>query len=164
LAATTLRFAKEGLPIVNKSDVRLCDFIEEVQVAAQPWFGECVLRVNVEPGIVSSVDGTLLQRVLDNLIRNAVEAGASDIEISWMDEEAALRVCDDGRGLAPRAIENLFVPFAGSARPGGSGLGLPISRVLMRAQGGDLLLESTGADGTCFLIMLAPHSFDTPTR
>jgi len=46
--------------------------------------------------------------------------------------------------------ERLFQPFAGTTRSGGSGLGLAISRELIQAHGGDLVLVSTGENGTRF--------------
>jgi signal transduction histidine kinase len=56
--------------------------------------------------------------------------------------------------LAPKARDNLFVPFAGSTRAGGFGLGLPIARELLRAQGGDVTLLATSSQGTCFVVRL----------
>jgi len=65
-----------------------------------------------------------------------------------------IEVADDGPGLPPKARENLFRPFAGSARPGGTRLGLAIAREVMRAHGGEIALdESTGA-GTIFRLSL----------
>ena len=66
----------------------------------------------------------------------------------------AIDVADDGPGLAPRARDNLFRPFAASARPGGSGLGLAIARELMRLHGGDLVLVSSTGAGTIFRITM----------
>jgi signal transduction histidine kinase len=65
-----------------------------------------------------------------------------------------ITVADDGPGLSPKAIDNLFVPFKGSARAGGTGLGLAIARELMRGQGGDLRLTETGAGGAVFSLTL----------
>ena len=65
-----------------------------------------------------------------------------------------IRVADNGPGLAPKARDNLFVPFAGSTRAGGFGLGLPIARELLRAQGGDVTLLSSTPQGTCFVVRL----------
>lgn len=68
--------------------------------------------------------------------------------------EIAIEIADNGPGLPPRAQENLFRPFFGSARPGSSGLGLAIARELMRVQGGEIaLVETTGA-GTVFRLTL----------
>jgi signal transduction histidine kinase len=61
-------------------------------------------------------------------------------------------VADNGPGIPEKVRERLFQPFAGTARPGGSGLGLVISRELARAHGGELSLVSTGAQGTTFRI------------
>jgi signal transduction histidine kinase len=58
--------------------------------------------------------------------------------------------CAQPPGLPPRAREYLFQPIAGSARPGGIGLGLAIVREVMRAHGGDVVLDYTGVDGTAF--------------
>jgi len=64
-------------------------------------------------------------------------------------------VADNGPGLPLKVQENLFRPFTGSGRRGGTGLGLAIARDLVRAHGGDLLLRSTGKDGTVFVMSLA---------
>ncbi|WP_247891783.1 sensor histidine kinase, partial [Azospirillum argentinense] len=64
------------------------------------------------------------------------------------------RVADDGPGLPPRARDNLFQPFAGSARAGGVGLGLAIAREVLRAHGGDLRLVESTAAGTVFALEL----------
>ena len=61
---------------------------------------------------------------------------------------------DNGPGLPPRARDNLFKPFAGSARKGGTGLGLAIARDLARAHGGDLELLQSDASGTAFRLHL----------
>ena len=101
-------------------------------------------------------DHDQLARMVGNLLRNAAEAGASRIEVSAeaRDGNIVIEIADDGPGLPPRALDNLFKPFEGSARAGGSGLGLSIARELARDHGGDLVLERTDADGTIFVITL----------
>jgi signal transduction histidine kinase len=94
--------------------------------------------------------------VLHNMARNAVEAGAKDVWIRSREAEGetVIDIADDGPGLAPKARENLFRPFAGSTRQDGTGLGLAIAREVMRAHGGDIQLrESTGL-GTAFALIL----------
>ena len=59
----------------------------------------------------------------------------------------SIDVADDGPGLAPEAREKLFQPFAGSARDGGSGLGLVIVRDIARAHGGEVVLLPEERDG-----------------
>jgi signal transduction histidine kinase len=62
-------------------------------------------------------------------------------------------VADNGPGLPARARENLFAPFAGSTRSGGTGLGLPIAAELIGINGGTLTLDE-GAGGARFRIVL----------
>jgi len=101
-------------------------------------------------------DRQQLHRVLANLGQNAVESGATQVEISARREGSniVIEVADNGPGLAPRAREQLFQAFVGSSRPGGTGLGLAIARELMRAHGGDIRLERSTGDGTCFRLTL----------
>ena len=73
----------------------------------------------------------------------AEAAGASEI-----------RVRDTGPGLPQKARDNLFQPFRGSVRQGGSGLGLVIAADLVRGHGGTLVLEETGPRGSTFRISL----------
>ena len=63
-------------------------------------------------------------------------------------------MADNGPGLSPMAMENLFQPFTGSTRKGGTGLGLVIVRDVMRAHGGDIKLIETGEAGTVFRLEL----------
>ncbi|HCI46761.1 MAG TPA: hypothetical protein DFI00_05660, partial [Rhodospirillaceae bacterium] len=86
------------------------------------------------------------------------EAGALSVSVTEVqapsDKEVAFDLEDDGPGMPPRAKENLFVPFAGSVRGGGTGLGLTIAREIVRAHGGDLTLDKTDSNGTRFRIVL----------
>ncbi|PHR93729.1 MAG: hypothetical protein COA69_03610 [Robiginitomaculum sp.] len=99
-------------------------------------------------------------RIFLNLLRNAVQAMQDseiktlNVEASEIDGKILIRIADTGPGLPSKAKENLFKAFTSSTHAGGTGLGLTISRELARAQGGNLQLESTGADGTVFLVGL----------
>ncbi len=61
---------------------------------------------------------------------------------------------DTGPGLPLKARENLFQPFRGGVRQGGTGLGLVIAAEIVRGHGGSLDLEETGAKGSTFRIAL----------
>ena len=56
-----------------------------------------------------------------------------------------IELADTGQGIPEAAQAHLFEAFSGSTRPGGTGLGLPIAREIMRAHGGDIELVQTGA-------------------
>jgi nitrogen fixation/metabolism regulation signal transduction histidine kinase len=103
-------------------------------------------RVEVEPGPDLSIpgDGDQLDQVLINLVKNAVEAmegRTGAVTAGWRVSDAWLEVWvrDEGLGLANTA--NLFVPFF-TTKPGGSGIGLVLSRQIAEGHGGDLSLEN----------------------
>ena len=121
------------------------------------------LKVHLEAEDAAIADPEQVHRVLVNLLRNAREAiqasrpeGEGAILVSARHDNGfvILRLADNGPGLPPRALENLFQPFAGSATPGGTGLGLAISRELAQATRGDLALAGTGPEGAAFELTL----------
>jgi len=156
LCTRTLDFSREGAPPLAPSRFRLASLIDEVS----PGLGlaedgpaiDCAIPLE----LTVRADRDQLYRVLLNLARNAVEAGAHRLRFAAAREEGiiAIEIADDGPGLPPKARDNLFRPFFGSARPGGSGLGLAIARELVRAHGGELALVSSTAAGTAFRLTL----------
>ena len=101
-------------------------------------------------------DHEQLRRVFDNLLRNALEAGASHVAVTARPEAGALQIAvrDDGPGIPAKVREHLFLPFSGSQKVQGSGLGLAIARELLAAEGGTIALEHTGPEGTVFHVTL----------
>jgi len=156
LSTTTMRFAKEGLPLVRKQTLHLPTLLEEIRESVQRALRTSKIRVSPAPDLTFSGDPDLMHRTFENLLRNADEAGAGEVVIKAVEDGGylTLHVIDNGPGLAPKARDNLFVPFSGSTRAGGFGLGLPIARELMRVQGGDIMLLWTGPQGTCFVVRL----------
>jgi signal transduction histidine kinase len=157
LVSRTVDFAREGPPVITRGPVVLRALVDEAAAVVRPGAAELVIE-NLVPGSVTlPLDKTQIYRVLVNLMRNAAEAGASRIVLSIAGENGMTRlaVADNGPGLPKTVQDKLFQPFAGSGRRGGTGLGLAIARDLVRAHGGDLLLQRTGPDGTVFVMGLA---------
>ncbi len=157
LCAQTLSFTREGAPTVELSRFDLRELVAEAGAALPEQVnGEAVLCSRLEASFEVAADREQLHRVLNNLGQNAVQAGATRIEVSARreDDRFVIDVSDNGPGLSPRAREHLFKPFSGSSRPGGTGLGLAIARELMRAHGGDIRLERSTSEGTCFRLVL----------
>jgi signal transduction histidine kinase len=108
----------------------------------------CETRVPIEveggPDLTVRADPDQLEQVLINLLRNAadasLEAGAG-VGIGWQESGALLEIAvrDGGPGIA--ATANLFVPFY-TTKPGGSGIGLALSRQIAEGHGGDVTLEN----------------------
>ena len=92
-------------------------------------------------------DESLVGRVLGNLLKNAVEAlgeGRGWVEVrAFLNEreDVVMEVSDSGPVIVPEVEERLFIPFF-TTKEGGSGIGLSISRQIMRLSGGTLTLRT----------------------
>jgi signal transduction histidine kinase len=156
LCTQTLDFSREGTPPLTPRRFPLAELIDEVAPDLGLSEEGMAIECAIPPDLVIEADRDQLYRVLLNLARNAVEAGARRLRFAAVRENRviAIDISDDGPGLPPKAQDNLFRPFFGSARPGGSGLGLAIARELTRAHGGELTLVSTTGSGTIFRLTL----------
>lgn len=152
LCSQTLNFVGDADVQLTLSRFPLKELVDEAGMAVRviddrgrglEW------RNEVAEGIALEADRSQLFRVLSNLGRNALEAGAGEVHVGahrdghWI----VIEVADDGPGLAPAARAKLFQPFAGSAKDGGTGLGLAIVRDITRAHGGDVALVETEGQG-----------------
>lgn len=101
------------------------------------------------------MDRTMLSRILLNLARNAVSAGAQALSVDiWRAGKlAVIDIADDGPGIPQKHWDDLFLAFRSKQR-GGSGLGLAIARDLAVAQGGNLKLARSNDDGSEFRLQL----------
>ena len=157
LCAQTLNFTSEGAPAVDLSRFDLGELVREVGASLPEQLnGQARWHSLIEENFEVSADRGQLHRVLSNLGQNAVQAGATKVEVAARrdDDCFVIDVTDNGPGLSPRARARLFKPFAGSSHPGGTGLGLAIARELMRAHGGDVQLERSTSEGTSFRLIL----------
>jgi nitrogen fixation/metabolism regulation signal transduction histidine kinase len=121
---------------------------------------ETRLRVEVRPGpdYTIEADGDQLDQLLINLVRNAVDAAletGGKVEVGWGLANGKLDVWvrDEGPGISD--TKNLFVPFF-STRPGGSGIGLVLSRQIAEAHGGQLELANRGDRAGCIATLSLP--------
>jgi signal transduction histidine kinase len=163
LCAQTLSFTREGPASLDLSCFELGDLVKDVgESLPGPVNGKTAWRNRLGHGIEVEADRQQLFRVFSNLGQNAVEAGATRVDVSAErdDGRVVVHISDNGPGLPPRAREKLFQPFSGSARPGGTGLGLAIARDLVRAHGGEISLERSDGRGTRFRLTLPMSQTD----
>ncbi len=116
------------------------------------------LETWVPPGILVYADAERVERVLGNLLVNAVQAmpqgGRIDIGATDSDGHVRIDIVDDGPGVPPEIRERLFEPFISHGKQGGTGLGLAIARGIIEAHGGWITLDDTEGRGAHFVIEL----------
>ncbi len=112
-------------------------------------------------GAFSSVNSSEFQRVLSNLINNAVEALKDGrgrvvvlVENRKESDRVRISIVDNGRGIPEEVLPKLMVKGASFDKPGGSGLGLAHARQSVESWGGELLIESKVNFGTKICISL----------
>ncbi len=157
LVSRTVDFAREGPPVITRGNLVLRDLVDEAAIMVRSNDAALMIENLVPGSLILPLDRMQMYRVLVNLMRNASEAGATQILLTIEGENGLTRlvVSDNGPGLPKKVQETLFQPFTGSGRRGGTGLGLVIARDLIRAHGGELSLRSTGPKGTVFVLGLA---------
>src|SRR5271167_1033487 len=118
------------------------------------------IAVDIEPGaeVTVEADPDQLQQLLINLIRNAVDASLENggkVRVGWSRNGTWLHlfVQDEGSGIANPS--NLFVPFF-TTKPGGSGIGLALSRQIAEAHGGSVSLHNRTEGNGCEAVVQLP--------
>lgn len=113
-------------------------------------------------GVMVHAERVRLEQVLVNLLQNAIDAVSGRatptirLEVEADAEEVRVVVADNGEGLPPAVIDQLFQPFV-TTKDRGLGLGLVISRDIVAEFGGALELARSGPDGAVFLVRLRRH-------
>ncbi len=107
------------------------------------------------PDLLIYADEGQIVQVFNNLIKNAVQAGATSVRISAdlnSDDQTVIRVANNGKAIPLRQIEEIFVPFY-TTKPNGTGIGLSLSRQIMIKHHGDLRLEQSDDKMTIFALI-----------
>lgn len=136
-----------------------------VQVAQMPG-GERVVT-DVPDDVTAWADAERLERVIANLIENAVKFSEADpVEVVARSdgERTTLTVTDRGIGIEPDRLERVFAgpaPAGQVAGPRGTGLGLHLAKRIAEAYGGSLSVESAIGEGSTFTLDLPARAKDT---
>ncbi len=168
LAQNVLTYGRSEEPAPAVRRLRLAPAVEAAAEDAGLTAEGVALVNDVPPGFQIEADPDHLHRILVNLMRNARQAveaiaerkGQGVVRVTSGREgaETVVRLVDDGPGLPERARARLFQPFTSSARAGGAGLGLAISRELAQGHGGALSLVETAETGATFELRLPDHA------
>lgn len=133
-------------PLINKA-------IDLTQEQCAEAGVTCTYRAKTED-ILIYADESQISRILINLIKNAIQAGAHHIYIMAEidgNDQTLIHVANDGAPITPESQEQIFIPFF-TTKPNGSGIGLSLSRQIMRAHNGMLELTRSDEERTEFTL------------
>jgi nitrogen fixation/metabolism regulation signal transduction histidine kinase len=164
-SAGLIKFVKEfrnltHVPKPNLTEVTVKDLLDEMAMLHKKELADHSIGVLVElqtADLKIQADKTMIEQVLINLIKNAIQAFDNQtdrkIQLSAYDNEGhvIISVKDNGNGIDADALERIFIPFF-TTKKTGSGIGLSLSRQIMRQHGGQITVKSKLGEGTEFLL------------
>ena len=161
-----IRFVKEfrnltHIPKPKLTEVNVRKLLEEMAMLHKKELADhgVSIVISVEPEhLTISADKNMIEQVLINLIKNAIQAFDEQpdkkIELTAFASEkgrAAISVKDNGAGIDAEALEKIFIPFF-STKKTGSGIGLSLSKQIMRQHEGRISVKSKLGEGTEFIL------------
>lgn len=130
---------------------------DSVTIAQANWPSAKVSYHELSEDIILYADYGQISQVMNNLIKNAVQAGASDIDITASidkRERTVINVANNGEPISETGREQIFVPFYTTKGVSGTGVGLSLCRQIIRLNGGTINLTSSTLEATVFTIVL----------
>ena len=161
-----IRFVKEfrnltHIPKPKLTEVGVKNLLEEMALLHKKELADhgVSISISVDPEqLTISVDKNMIEQVLINLIKNAIQAFDEQpdkrIELTGFASEkgrAAISIKDNGQGIDAEALEKIFIPFF-STKKTGSGIGLSLSKQIMRQHEGRISVKSRLGEGTEFIL------------
>ncbi|MBX2947215.1 MAG: HAMP domain-containing histidine kinase [Cyclobacteriaceae bacterium] len=161
-----IQFVKEFRSLTHIPKPRLqsflvCSLLDEIAMLHKKELTEKNIRLTIEldpPDLTILADRGLIEQVLINLVKNASQAFEDQEEKNitirgYFNDKLrpVISVKDNGTGIDPEALEKIFIPFF-TTKKTGSGIGLSLSRQIMRQHQGSLTVKSTVGKGTEFFM------------
>ena len=130
---------------------------DSVNIAKANWSSVNVLYRELSSDVILYADYGQMSQVLNNLIKNAVQAGAGNVSITASidkREQTVIDIANDGEPISASGQEQLFVPFYTTKGTSGTGVGLSLCRQIVRLNGGTIKLSSSTPEATVFTIVM----------
>lgn len=130
---------------------------DSVNIAKANWPSVNVLYRELSSDVILYADYGQISQVLNNLIKNAVQAGAGNVSITASidkREQTVIDIANDGEPISASGQEQLFVPFYTTKGTSGTGVGLSLCRQIVRLNGGTIKLSSSTPEATVFTIVM----------
>ena len=167
---------KEGLAVINSTGKQLLNFIdsyrsmtpmpqpqpklfyvkpflERMAAICSEYSKDASFHISTaDDALLLYADESLVAHVVTNMLKNAVEAGATAITLcayTTPDDSILIDIGNNGKPIPPDEAQQIFVPFF-TTKPTGSGIGLSVSRQIMKQSGGGIELITSDATTTMF--------------
>ncbi len=130
---------------------------DSVNISKANWPSVNVLYRELSSDVILYADYGQMSQVLNNLIKNAVQAGAWNVSITASidkREQTVIDIANDGEPISASGQEQLFVPFYTTKGTSGTGVGLSLCRQIVRLNGGTIKLSSSTPEATVFTIVM----------
>lgn len=146
------------LPAPNFELINIKSFLEEVAQLMQSQANQKGINIEVDviqPKLALKADRKMIEQVIINLVGNAIyalentEEPLIKIRARLTEDYTIIDVSDNGKGIPKEIITSIFIPFF-STRKNGSGIGLTLSKNIMKLHHGSITVESTLGEGTNF--------------
>jgi two-component system, NtrC family, nitrogen regulation sensor histidine kinase NtrY len=116
------------------------------------------VKVKVDENINIFADKDLIEQVFINLIKNGIEALEKTVNPmitikAWKEEQTYVAISDNGGGIDPDKLDKIFIPFF-TTKNEGSGIGLALSRQIVRLHNGNISVLSVLNEGTTFTVAI----------
>ena len=130
---------------------------DSITIAKANWPDVNVSYTELSEDVILYADYGQMSQVFNNLIKNAVQAGAGRVSITAVidkREQTVITVSNDGEPISKSSQEQLFVPFYTTKGTSGTGVGLSLCRQMIRMNGGTIKLTSSTPEATTFTIVV----------
>ena len=159
-----IQFVKEfrsltSVPKPKPTQIQVRELLDELTLLHRKDLSETNidLKISVYPeDLTLTADKNMIEQVLINLLKNAIQSFDDQLEKrielrAYLNEKSRtiISISDNGSGIDPEALEKIFIPFF-TTKKNGSGIGLSLSRQIMRQHHGSLTVKSTVGKGTEF--------------
>ena len=162
--ANTYRNLSKNI-VPEMQPVNLCDLLKSICHLMQPSLEQKGIRLEARTDnflVIAHIDRSLIEQVVINFITNAAHAvkERKDPHIilfsGMMDESPYLTVADNGCGIPPEIQEKMFIPFF-STKKSGTGIGLSLSREIIKMHNGSLQVQTKEDEGSAFTVLFSKN-------
>ncbi|HMP98660.1 MAG TPA: ATP-binding protein [Cyclobacteriaceae bacterium] len=147
------------VPKPNLSDFAIKPLLEEIATLHKKELADAHIKldIKIEPEDINlTADRAMIEQVLVNLVKNAIQSFEEEadkkiiLQANYNEKERiSISVKDNGQGIEPEVLERIFIPFF-TTKKTGSGIGLSLSRQIMRQHKGSISVKSEIGKGTEF--------------